>query len=29
VYRVDMDGKSKKNVYNEECSFSGIGLAYV
>ncbi|KAH6665568.1 3-hydroxyacyl-CoA dehydrogenase-like protein [Halenospora varia] len=29
VYRVDMDGKNKKKIYDEECAFSGIGLAYV
>ncbi|KAF4629810.1 hypothetical protein G7Y89_g8334 [Cudoniella acicularis] len=28
VYIVDMDGKNKKKVYDEECSFSGIGLAF-
>jgi hypothetical protein len=29
VYRYGMDGKDKKKVYDEECSFSGIGLAHV
>lgn len=29
VYRCGMDGKDKKKVYDEECSFSGIGLAHV
>ncbi|KAI9650425.1 hypothetical protein NHQ30_000439 [Ciborinia camelliae] len=29
VYRVGMDGKDKKRVYEEECSFTGIGLVHV
>jgi DNA-binding beta-propeller fold protein YncE len=29
VYRCNMDGKDKKKVYDEECTFSGIGLAHV
>lgn len=29
VYRVGLDGKDKKKVYDEEASFSGIGLAHV
>ncbi|KAH8654946.1 3-hydroxyacyl-CoA dehydrogenase-like protein [Tricladium varicosporioides] len=29
VYRVDVNGKNKRKVYDEECSFSGIGLAHV
>ncbi|KAF5877881.1 putative 3-hydroxyacyl- nad binding protein [Botrytis fragariae] len=29
VYRVGMDGKDKKRVYDEECSFTGVGLAHV
>lgn len=29
VYQVGLDGKNKKKVYDTECSFSGIGLAYV
>ncbi|KAB8302148.1 hypothetical protein EYC80_005596 [Monilinia laxa] len=29
VYRVGMDGKDKKKIYDEECSFSGIGLVHV
>ncbi|TEY77512.1 hypothetical protein BOTCAL_0054g00170 [Botryotinia calthae] len=29
VYRVGMDGKDKKRVYDEECSFTGIGLTHV
>jgi len=29
VYRCNMDGKDKKKVYDEECAFSGIGLAHV
>jgi hypothetical protein len=29
VYRVGMDGKDKKKVYDEEAAFSGIGLAHV
>ncbi|KAK6613743.1 3-hydroxyacyl-CoA dehydrogenase [Botrytis cinerea] len=29
VYRVGMDGKDKKRVYDEECSFTGVGLTHV
>ncbi|TVY82116.1 3-hydroxyacyl-CoA dehydrogenase-like protein [Lachnellula suecica] len=29
VYRCGMDGKDKKKVYDEECTFSGIGLAHI
>jgi hypothetical protein len=29
VYRCNMGGKDKKKVYDEECAFSGIGLAHV
>ncbi|KAH7346360.1 putative Low-density lipoprotein receptor-related protein 4 [Rhexocercosporidium sp. MPI-PUGE-AT-0058] len=29
VYMVDMDGKNKRVIYNEEAAFSGIGLAHV
>jgi hypothetical protein len=29
VYRCGFDGKDKKKVYDEECAFSGIGLAHV
>lgn len=29
VYRVDMDGKNKKKVYDEEAAFSGIGLTHL
>lgn len=29
VYRVGMNGKDKKRVYDEECSFTGIGLTHV
>ncbi|TAQ85330.1 hypothetical protein B7494_g6338 [Chlorociboria aeruginascens] len=29
VYRYGIDGKDKKKVYDEECAFSGIGLAHL
>lgn len=29
VYQYGMNGKGKKKVYDEECTFSGIGLAYI
>ncbi|QSZ35264.1 hypothetical protein DSL72_008133 [Monilinia vaccinii-corymbosi] len=29
VYRVGTDGKDKKRIYDEECSFSGIGLVHI
>lgn len=29
IYRVGIDGKNKKMIYDEECSFSGIGLTHV
>jgi hypothetical protein len=29
VYRCGMDGKGKKKIYDEDASFSGIGLAYI
>lgn len=29
VYRYGIDGKDKKKIYDEEASFSGIGLAHV
>ncbi|EKD16663.1 low density lipoprotein receptor [Drepanopeziza brunnea f. sp. 'multigermtubi' MB_m1] len=29
VYRIGMDGKNKKKIYDEEAAFSGSGLAHV
>jgi len=29
VYRYGIDGKDKKKIYDEECTFSGIGLAHI
>jgi sugar lactone lactonase YvrE len=29
IYRCGIDGKNKKKVYDEECSFSGIALAHL